>query len=136
MDSECLTVFFEDPFWVGVFERVKDGRLSVCKVTFGAQPKDAEVYDFVQREYRHLEFSPAVSADSRAVPSGRKHQKRLAQRQMKHTGIGTKAQQALQMQREEAKAAHRERSKAEQEAEAARQFQLRQEKRKKKHRGR
>ena len=25
-----LTVFFEDPFWVGIFERVDDGKLSVC----------------------------------------------------------------------------------------------------------
>ena len=33
-----LTVFFEDPFWVGVFERIEDGKLSVCKVTFGAEP--------------------------------------------------------------------------------------------------
>ncbi len=42
-----LTVFFEDPFWVGVFERIEDGKLSVCKVTFGAEPKDYDVLDFV-----------------------------------------------------------------------------------------
>ena len=41
-----LTVFFEDPFWVGVFERIEDGKLSVCKVTFGAEPKDYEVWDY------------------------------------------------------------------------------------------
>ena len=35
-----LTVFFEDPFWVGVFERIDHGRLSVSKVTFGAEPKE------------------------------------------------------------------------------------------------
>ena len=29
--SGKLTVFFEEPFWVGVFERVSDGKLSVCK---------------------------------------------------------------------------------------------------------
>ena len=34
-----LTVFFDDPFWVGVFERIEDGKLFVCKVTFGAEPK-------------------------------------------------------------------------------------------------
>ena len=34
-----LTVFFEEPFWVGVFERIEDGKLSVCKVTFGAEPE-------------------------------------------------------------------------------------------------
>ena len=30
--SGTLTVFFEEPFWVGVFERISNGRLSVCKV--------------------------------------------------------------------------------------------------------
>ena len=30
-----LTVYFEEPFWVGVFERIEDGELSVSKVTFG-----------------------------------------------------------------------------------------------------
>lgn len=33
------TVFFEDPFRVGIFERIDEGKLSVCKVTFGAEPK-------------------------------------------------------------------------------------------------
>ena len=45
--SGRLTVFFEAPFWVGVFECISDGKLSVCKVTFGAEPKDYEVCDFV-----------------------------------------------------------------------------------------
>lgn len=35
-----LIVFFEDSFWIGVFERIENGKLSVCKVTFGAEPKD------------------------------------------------------------------------------------------------
>ena len=26
-----LTVFFEKPFWIGVFERISEGKLSVCK---------------------------------------------------------------------------------------------------------
>ena len=46
-----LTVYFDDPFWVGVFERVEDGKLSVCKVTFGAEPKDYEVLEFVLEHY-------------------------------------------------------------------------------------
>ena len=36
--SGKLTVYFEEPFWVGVFERIEDGKLSVAKVTFGAEP--------------------------------------------------------------------------------------------------
>ena len=41
--SDKLAVFFEDPFWVGVFERITNGKLFVAKVTFGAEPKDYEV---------------------------------------------------------------------------------------------
>ena len=55
-----LTVFFEEPFWVGVFERIEDGKLSVAKVTFGAEPKDSEVYDFISKHYYSLRYSPAV----------------------------------------------------------------------------
>ena len=59
--SGKLTVFFEEPFWVGVFERVSGGSLSVCKVTFGAEPKDYEIYEFVLKNYYRLRFSPAVA---------------------------------------------------------------------------
>ena len=34
--SGKLTVFFEEPFWVGIFERTPEGKLSVCKVIFRA----------------------------------------------------------------------------------------------------
>lgn len=42
-----LTVYFEDPFWIGVFERMEVGKLSVCKVTFGAEPKDLLLISFM-----------------------------------------------------------------------------------------
>ena len=34
-----LTVFFENPFWVGVLSGLKTGGLRAAKVTFGARPK-------------------------------------------------------------------------------------------------
>ena len=43
--SGKLTAYFEETFWVGVFERIEDGKLSVTKVTFGAEPKDYEVQE-------------------------------------------------------------------------------------------
>ena len=47
-----LTVYFDNPFWVGVFERIEDDKLSVCKVTFGAEPKDYEVFQFILKNYK------------------------------------------------------------------------------------
>ena len=55
-----LTVFFEEPFWVGVFERIENGKLSVSKVTFGAEPKDYKIYEFVLKNYNGLRISPAI----------------------------------------------------------------------------
>ena len=49
-DYGKLTVFFEDPFWVGIFERVESGKLSVCRVVFGSEPKDYEVWEFCAGE--------------------------------------------------------------------------------------
>ena len=37
--SGKLTVYFEEPFWVGVFERIENSKLSVAKVTFGEEPR-------------------------------------------------------------------------------------------------
>ena len=47
IDSTKLTVFFEAPFWIGVFERIERRKLSVCKVVFGAEPKDYEVWEYL-----------------------------------------------------------------------------------------
>lgn len=133
--SEKLTLFFEDPFWVGVFERVSDGKLSVCKTTFGAEPRDYEVCDFVLKNYYGLRFSPAVKVEQKRTADNHKRRQRNAGKQMLHTGIGTKSQQALQKQREKMKTERRQTGREMREAEKQRQFDLKQQKKKEKHRG-
>ena len=95
-----LTVYFEDPFWVGVFERVEDDQLSVCRHVFGAEPTNAEVLAFVQQRFRKLVFSPAVAADRQMHHSNPKRRQRAARKASASCGIGTKAQQALAAQHE------------------------------------
>ncbi len=131
-----LTVYFEDPFWVGILERIEDGTLSVCKVTFGAEPKDYEVWAFVLKYYDQLKFSPSVAVAAAKKAGNPKRQQREARKQTAAVGIGTKAQQALQLQREEHKLTRKTVSREQREAEQARRFALRQQKRKEKHRGR
>ena len=130
-----LTVFFEEPFWVGVFERIEDGKLSVCKVTFGAEPKDYEVLDYILHHYYELVFSPAVEMEIRKAADNPKRRSRNARKQLENTGIGTKSQQAIQRQREEMKTERRQISREEREAEAQRRFVMKQEKKKEKRRG-
>jgi len=131
-----LTVYFEDPFWVGVFERTEDGKLSVAKFTFGAEPKDYEVYEFVLKHYYSLQFSPAVAAVVKEGSKNPKKVQREIRKQMSNIGIGTKSQQVLKLQQEQNKLDRKARRKENKEAKAKYKFELKQQKKKEKHRGR
>lgn len=131
-----LSVFYDEPFWVGVFERIEDGKLSVAKVTFGAEPKDYEVYDFVLKHYYNLQFSPAVEVAVAEKHINPKRMQREIKKQMSNTGIGTKSQQALKLQHEQYKTERKKKNREQKQAEEQRLFELRQQKKKEKHRGR
>ena len=84
-----------------VFERIEDGKLSVAKATFGAEPKDYEVQEYIQKYYFSLKFSPAVETIVKDIKRNPKRMQREAKKQMLETGIGTKSQQALKLQQEQ-----------------------------------
>lgn len=130
-----LTVYFEEPFWVGIFERIEDGKLFVAKVTFGAEPKDYEVLEYVQKYYVSLKFSPAVDTVVKDINRNLKRMQREARKQMQKTGIGTKSQQALKLQQEQNKQECKIRSKEKKEAEELRKFEMKQQKKREKHKG-
>ena len=112
-----LTVCFEDPFWVGVYERWENNRLSVSRIVFGAEPKDYEVYAYLLAAWNHMRFSPAVTARVPPQQSGNPKRRQRAIRRALERPVGsTKAQQALQAEKE-------------------RKFQLKQQKKKQKRRG-
>lgn len=135
--KSSLTVLFENPFWVGIYERIDDGKYEVCKITFGAEPKDYEVYDFLLKNWHKLKFSPSVKADKvEELKVNPKRMQREINSQLKNKGIGTKAQQALKLQHEQTKIERKTQSREQKEAEKERQYAMRQEKKKLKHRGR
>lgn len=133
--NDNLTVYFEKPFWVGVFERLSEGKMSVCKVTFGAEPKDYDLWDFVLRHYHELRFSPDITVETKQRPDNPKRRQRNVRKQLENTGIGTKSQQALQMQLEQNKMERKVKTRDQKQAEAKRMFELKQQKKKEKHRG-
>lgn len=136
MDEQLtLTVYFEDPYWVGVWERVSGGQLRVCRVVFGAEPTDAQILQWVLTHWRDLRFSPAVAHTVRPGPGNPKRAQREAHRAAHGSGIGTKAQQALQAQREQTKTERRQTARARRVEETARRFAQKQRKRLEKHRG-
>lgn len=136
VSKTTLTVYFDPPFWVGLFQREDETGCRVCKVTFGGEPRDQEVLDFLLRHWRDLRFSPPVASEKGAarLPNP-KRMRREARRATQAVGTGTKAQQALQLQREQMKAERNTVSKARREEQRERKLALRQEKRRQKHRG-
>lgn len=131
-----LTVFFEEPFWIGIFEKIEDGKLSVAKITFGSEPKDNEVYAYILKNYYQLSFSSIVTIDVKDRPKNPKRKYRKVQKELKNTGVGTKSQQALKMQQEQMKTKRKQLRRKQREAEKKHLFELKQQKKKQKHRGR
>ena len=129
-----LTVYLK-AIWVGIFERTEDGRLSVAKVTFGVEPKDYEVQEYIQQYYFSLKFSPAVETVVKDIKRNPKRMQRSAKKQMLETGISTKSQLALKLQQEQNKHERKERSRKKKEAEEQRMFELKQLKKREKHKG-
>ncbi len=135
MSNITLTVFFDSQFWVGIFERIDNGKLTVARVVFGTEPKDQQIHEYVLQNYFKLCFSPPVEGVKvQTIASNPKRR----QRQIAHSnekGIGTKSQQAMKLLQEAGKAARKERSKEQHEAEEQRKYDLHVEKKKAKHRG-
>ena len=91
MDSNLtrLTVLFEAPFWVGIFERIEGDTLS-----------DYEVLAYVLKNHSRLRFSPSVAAAIRPDAANPKRMQRQIRKQTAAGTVGTRSQQALQLQRE------------------------------------
>lgn len=134
-DKSKFTVFFDEPFWIGVFERIEGSKLSVCKITFGAEPTDAEIYTFLLSNYNKLKFSKPIKTEQKQKANNPKRRLRNAKKMLENKGVGTKSQQALKKQYEEMKTERKLIGKKQKEAERDRQFDLKQQKRKEKHKG-
>ncbi len=136
VSKASLTVYFEPPFWVGLYQREDEDGCRVCKITFGREPRDQEVLAWLLRNHRRLQFSPPLTTAQKAGPSPNpKRLLREARKAVQPANTGTKAQMALQLQREQNKMQRKADSKERRKVEQERMLALRQEKRRQKHRG-
>ena len=135
--SSTLTVYHDGQFWVGIFERAEEGKLSVCRVVFGAEPSSEEIQEIVCERWNRLRFTRPVALGSIAMKpaANPKHRQREAARELKQRGLSTKAQQALSEEREALAQQRKADAREQREREKQERFEQRQEKRKRKHRG-
>jgi hypothetical protein len=132
-----MTVFFDEPFWVAVFEREDEQGYCAARHVFGAEPGDAEIHAFLLNGYQQLRFSTPYS---RAAPEPAAHNYKRRQRDNRRSqnsgGSGTAAQRALKAQQEARQAERGVHRRAEKSAAELLKFEQRQQRRKEKHRGR
>ncbi|WP_282742503.1 YjdF family protein [Olsenella uli] len=122
-------------FWVGLAERVEDGRYGVARIVFGAEPSDEEILRFVTSKWAKLAFFGDEPTEASKPARNPKRRAREASKALRQPAMGTKAQQALANQRETMKQkSARARSKRRAEEVEAR-FEQRKFKCKQKHRG-
>lgn len=97
-----LTILFDPPYWIGLLEAESDGLLYAVRHIFGAEPSDAEVYAFVQRDLIPLMRSMTVGipvdegATSRHINP--KRMQREMRREVLREGISSKAHEAMRLQ--------------------------------------
>lgn len=134
-NSWTLTVFFENPFWVGVFEEYMDGQLSVCKVTFGSEPKIYDIDYLIFKRTNQLHFSQSTEMNKKEHPLHPKKMQREVRKQLSLSGVGTKSQQLLKLQHEQMKKDNSLNARKHREDEKEKRFALKQKKRKERHKG-
>ncbi len=131
-----LTVYFEDPFWLGIYERENCGKYEVSRIIFGTEPKDYEVYAFLLKNYSEFRFSPSMETERKPESHvNPKRLKRMINKELQSSGFSSKAKQAFKLMQEENKTVRKSHSRQQKEEEENRRFLLHEQKRKNKHRG-
>ncbi len=133
-----FTVFFEDPFWVGLFESTDDGTVKYARVVFGKEPTDAELYDYLKKNYDKLQFSEAVPVTRELKPvTNPKRRQREAGREIHRTSGTKRSWEAAKLLEQQGKKKQKQTGKkALKEEKDSYKYAVKQEKRKEKHRGR
>jgi hypothetical protein len=125
MDQVVTTLCFDGQFWVAFIEKThEDGTISVGRHTFGAEPSNPEVVEFMLGLYALV---PVYSSEVRVRVRARKS--------IREQERSTNKAKAAFKESQNAWLAERKTKTAEKEASGTRRYELRAEKKKEKRRG-
>lgn len=132
-----LTVYFEDPYWVGIFELEDEFGYRVARVIFGSEPTDAELYIFVKEHYAEITYGKPLEMQVKVERrTSFKRMQREVRKEILEEGVGTRSQQAIKLQMAQNKRKHKTESREKKKEEQMLKFKIKQNKKKEKHRGR
>jgi hypothetical protein len=106
MDQSIFTIYFDDPYWVGIFELTVDGCYSIARVVFGAEPTDAQILEYLSKNYpNQVRFATSSETQIQKLKDhiNPKRKQREAAQLLARNGGSTKAQEALQQAHESRK---------------------------------
>jgi hypothetical protein len=131
-----LVVFFEDPFWVGLFEVNDEGQAKYCRVVFGSEPALPDVYALILWEFYKLKFTDSISTDTPLpLPPNPKRLNRQIRKELKSRAGISKSRDAIKKSLEENAAVKKARNSDLEKAKQEKKRILKIEKKKEKHRG-
>ncbi|MEU6089714.1 YjdF family protein [Streptomyces sp. NPDC047085] len=138
-----FTVYFDDPFWVGVLEIADEDGVRAARHVFGAEPTGPELMQFSLRAFDGLlaralacePVDPDNAARQRRVVNP-KRQARAVAREQRARPVSTMAQEAMARAVEQAKQENRRAAKRRRAEEAEQRREQARQKAKSRHRGR
>ncbi|MBS0624784.1 MAG: YjdF family protein [Verrucomicrobia bacterium] len=133
------TIYFENKFWVGAFERTDKEGYAVARHIFGGEPSDPEIHEFVLSHFLDLRFGNPKEIQIEIKRMNPKRVQREVRREMERikesTRPSTLAQDVMREEMEKNKIERKRKTSAEKQARKDEQFSLKQQKRKQKHKG-
>ena len=141
MNRLVLTLMFDGKFYSALLQRDNDKMTALAKHIFGAEPSDAELYEFTLKELKDLKFTDPVDMAENLVARCKisfKRMQRQVKKEMRESNLKkeTHSQEEMRLKLEKgAKLAKRKVSREQRDQDKKDEFALKQKKKKKKLKG-
>ena len=99
--TSVFTIFFEDPFWIGILEENYDGINYMGRHIFGAEPSNSELLQFYIYEFENINKLKISETDIETKKMKFKKSLNKSKRTQNKIGVGTKSQNLFKMAFEE-----------------------------------
>jgi hypothetical protein len=90
--TSVFTIFFEDPFWVGILEKNYNGINYMGKHIFGAEPSNSELLQFYINKFENIKKFKIGKTDIKTKKLNFKKSIDKSMKAQNKIGIGTKSQ--------------------------------------------
>ncbi len=132
-----FTVFFDDPFWTGIFTLTGNGKVKFARVIFGDEPSDPELYEYFLKYYNSLEFFESQNIEKEKAPvKNPKRRQREISKELKNGNRIKKSYEAAKLSIQQSKKKEKQgREKIKRELMDNYKLSVKQEKHREKHKG-